>query len=489
MVTRASFTARTVASAMSALAVASVSVIGAPHAQQPPSSTASAHSISPAEARAIAQEAYIYLYPLITMDVTRKQLNNTDPKSGGGIGGPPNTFNHVRTFPDADMRAVVRPNFDTLYSSAWLDLTGGPVVVSTADTGGRYFLLPMIDMWTDVFAVPGKRTQGTGAANFAVVPPGWTGTLPPDTERIQAPTPYVWIIGRTQTNGVKDYDAVHRAQDGYRITLLADWGKTPRTITQKIDPSIDTKTAPLKQVNSMPALDYFRYGADLMRQHPPHDTDWSMLARMKRIGIEPGKFDSARIGPDALASGAAAGLRSMTEKLPTLARVVNGWQMNTDTMGVYGDYYLKRAIVAMVGLGANQPEDAIYPLNVADADGNPVSGEHRYVLHFAKSDLPPADAFWSLTMYDEEGFQVANPINRFAIGDRDALKYNADGSLDLFIQNENPGPDGEANWLPSPKSGKLGLTLRLYAPRAEALDGRWNPPPIKRSTSIGRALQ
>jgi len=179
----------------------------------------------------------------------------------------------------------------------------------------------------------------------------------------------------------------------------------------------------------------------------------------------------------------------MTEKVPTLAREVNGWQMNTDTMGVYGDYYLKRAIVAMVGLGANQPDDAIYPLNIADADGNPVMGEHRYVLHFAKSDLPPADAFWSLTMYDEEGFQVANPINRFAIGDRDALKYNADGSLDLFIQNEHPGPDGEANWLPSPKSGKLGLTLRLYAPRAEALDGRWNPPAIKRSTSIGRALQ
>ncbi len=486
MVTKARSTARTVASTMSALALASVSVIGSPHAQQPSSSTA--QSISPAEARDIAQEAYIYLYPLITMDVTRKQLTNKDPKTDG-IGGAPNTFNHVRAFPDATMRAVVRPNFDTLYSSAWLDLTDGPVVVSTADTGGRYFLLPMIDMWTDVFAVPGKRTQGTGAANFAVVPPGWTGTLPSDVERIQAPTPYVWLVGRTQTNGVKDYDAVHKVQEGYKITLLADWGKTPRTITQKIDPSVDTKTAPLKQVNSMPALDYFRYGADLMRQHPPHVTDWSTLARMKRIGIEPGKFDSAKIGPDALTSGAAAGLRSMTEKVPTLARVNNGWQMNTDTMGVYGDYYLKRAIVAMVGLGANQPEDAIYPLNVADADGNPVSGENRYVLHFAKSDLPPASAFWSLTMYDEEGFQVANPINRFAIGDRDALKYNADGSLDLFIQNENPGPDGEANWLPSPKSGKLGLTLRLYAPRAEALDGRWNPPAIKRSTSIGRALQ
>jgi len=486
MVTQLSGSAWKAASLVAALTLASTCAIEA-QAQQPPPTT-SAQSVSPDEARTIAREAYIYLYPLITMDVTRKQLINTDPKIAG-IGGPPNTFNHIRKFPDADMRAVVRPNFDTLYSSGWLDLTDGPVVVSTADTGGRYFLLPMLDMWTDVFAVPGKRTNGTGAANFAVIPPGWSGALPPGTERIQAPTPYVWVIGRTQTNGVKDYGAVNKVQDGYKITRLADWGKAPRDIVQKIDPSVDTKTPPLQQVNSMPAVDYFKYGADLMKQHPPHVSDWSILARMKRIGIEPGKFDSTKIGSDALASGTAEGLKYMAEKLPTLARVANGWQMNTDTMGVYGDYYLKRAIVAMVGLGANQPEDAIYPLNVADADGDPVLGEHRYVLHFAKGNLPPAEAFWSLTMYDAEGFQVANPINRFAIGDRDGLKFNADGSLDLIIQNENPGPDQEANWLPAPKSGKLGLTMRLYAPKAEALDGRWNPPAIKRSTSIGRALQ
>lgn len=350
-------------------------------------------------------------------------------------------------------------------------------------------MLPMLDMWTDVFAVPGKRTNGTSAANFAVTPPGWSGSLPSDVERIQSPTPYVWIIGRTQTNGVKDYDAVHKIQDGYTLTLLADWGRAPRKIEQKIDPSVDTKTEPLKQVNSMPASAYFKYGAELMAQHPPHVTDWSILARMKRIGIEPGKFDSTKVNADALATGAADGLKFMAEKMPTMARVVNGWQMNTDTMGVYGDYYLKRAIVAMAGLGANQPDDAIYPLNVADADGKPVVGENKYVLHFDKGDLPPANAFWSLTMYDAAGFQVANSINRFAIGDRDALKYNADGSLDLYIQSDHPGPELESNWLPAPKSGKLGLTMRLYAPRPEALDGRWNPPAVRRSTSIGRALQ
>lgn len=449
-------------------------------AQQPPSPPP-----SPEEARTIAQEAYIYFYPLITMDATRKQFINIDPKVNP-IGGPPNKFVHIREFPSADMRLVVRPNFDTLYSSAWLDLSDGPIVVSNADTDGRYFLLPMLDMWTNVFAVPGKRTTGTKTANYAVVPPGWSGTLPPDVERIDAPTPHVWIIGRTQTNGVEDYDAVHKVQDGYKITLLDDWGKTPRTIEQKIDTSVDTKTPPLRLVNGMAAADYFARGAELMRENPPHNTDWSLLARMKRIGLEPGRFDASGISADALTEGAAAGLKLMEQKMPTLARVANGWQMNTDTMGVYGNYYLKRAIVAMIGLGANQPEDAIYPLNVADADGKPVAAENAYVLSFTKDELPPVDAFWSLTMYDAEGFQVANALNRFAIGDRDKLTYNADGSLNLYIQNENPGPDKEANWLPSPKSGPLGLTLRLYAPRQEALDGRWNPPAIQQA-SEGRA--
>lgn len=450
---------------------------------------ARAQSPSANEGQAIAQEAYIYLYPLILMDLTRKQLTNLDAKTNA-LGGPANAFTHVRAFPTADMRAVVRPNFDTLYSSAWLDLTQGPVVVSTADTGGRYFLLPMLDMWTDVFAVPGKRTTGTGAGSFAVVPPGWTGTLPPNVERINAPTPYVWVIGRTQTDGVKDYASVHKVQDGYKVTLLSDWGKEPRKVEQKIDPTVDTKTEPLRQVNAMPVAEYLRYGAELMKKHAPHVTDWSTMARLKRIGLEPGKsFDASKANPDDLAKGAAAGLKLMQEKVSSIARIANGWQMSTDTMGVYGNYHLKRAIVAMAGLGANQTEDAIYPLNVADADGKPVMAENNYTLRFNKEELPPVGAFWSLTMYDEEGFQVANALNRFALGDRDPLKYDTDGSLELYIQHESPGPDREANWLPAPKSGQLGLTLRLYAPKPQVANGLWNPPPVKQSRSIGRALQ
>ncbi len=440
-------------------------------------------SIPPDEAQAIAKEAYVYLYPLIIMDITRKQMINLDP-TVNPAGGSANEFVHIRAFPSAELRVVVRPNFDTLYSSAWLDLTNGPVVVSHADTAGRYFMLPLMDMWTDVFAVPGKRTNGTGAANFAIVPLGWEGTLPEGVQRIDSPTPYVWIIGRTQTNGVSDYEAVHKIQDGYKITFLADWGKTPRKIEQKIDRSVDTQTEPVRQVNGMAAVKYFQYGAQLMEINPPHVTDWSIVARMKRIGLEPGKdFDQKKVSADTLSRSAAEGLKLMREKMPTIAGVTNGWQMNTDTMGVYGNYYLKRAIVAMLGLGANQVEDAIYPVNISDADGKPVSGENQYVLHFAKDELPPVDAFWSLTMYDAEGFQVANPLNRFALGDRDSLKFNADGSLDLYIQHVNPKGEKEANWLPAPESGDLGLTLRLYAPRPEVAQGRWIPPALKRSAA------
>ena len=220
-----------------------------------------------------------------------------------------------------------------------------------------------------------------------------------------------------------------------------------------------------------------------MKVNPPHITDWSMVAQLKKIGIEPGKsFDYDTLDSvvkSALDKAPADSQALMKWKLPTVARVVNGWSMNTDTMGVYGDYYLKRAMVTMLGLGANQPADAIYPMNVADADGKPMNGDQNYVLHFSKEELPPVEAFWSVTMYDAEGYQAANAINRFAVSSWMPFKYNTDGSLDIYIQNENPGPAKEANWLPAPK-GPLGVTMRLYAPKADALDGRWNPPAIKR---------
>jgi hypothetical protein len=443
----------------------------------------SAHAgITGEEAHAIAVDAYIYFYPLVTMDVTRKQSTNIEP--GKEVGkGPMNAFTNVAEYPPANYKGVVRVNFDTLYSIAWLDLTKEPMIVSAPNTDGRYYLLPMLDMWTDVFASPGWRTTGTQAVNFLVTPPGWNGDVPSGMSRISAPTPFVWIIGRTKTDGPPDYDAVHKIQAGYKVTPLSDWGKTVKPSEVKIDPTVDMKTPPKTQVDNMPADKFFAYAAALLEINPPHITDQPIIAQMRKIGIEPGKsFDMAKLDPairDALASAPEDGRKLMAWKVPTLARVENGWSMNTDTMGVYGNYYLKRAIVTQLGLGANLPEDAIYPLNLGDEAGKPLDGANRYTLHFEKNDMPPVNAFWSVTLYDPEGFQVANSLDRFAVSSWMPFKHNGDGSLDLYFQNESPGTDKESNWLPAPK-GLFNLTLRMYAPRSEALTGKWNPPPVTR---------
>jgi hypothetical protein len=449
---------------------------------------ASAQSANPEqEAHAIAVDAYLYFYPLITMDITRKQSTNIEP--GKEIGkGPMNMFVNIPAYPPADVKTVVRINFDTLYSIAWLDLTKEPMVVSAPDTGGRYYLLPMLDMWTDVFASPGWRTTGTQVGNFLVTPPGWTGAVPSGMTRISAPTPLVWIIGRTKTDGPKDYDAVHKIQAGYKVTPLSEWGKTAAVQPAvTVDPAVDMKTPPKQQVDTMPAGKFFAYAADLLKATPPHVTDQPIIAQLKKIGIEPGKsFDLDKADPvirSALTTAPEDARRLMAWKVPTMARVANGWSMNTDTMGVYGNYYLKRALVAQFGLGANLPEDAIYPMNLFDESGKPLEGSAKYTLHFDKGGTPPVGAFWSVTLYDADGFQVANPLNKFDVASWMPLKFNADGSLDLYFQNESPGPDKEVNWVPAPK-GAFNLLLRMYAPSMDALTGKWNPPPVTRVQAI-----
>ena len=430
-----------------------------------------------ADLRTLSREAFVYFYPLVTMDVTRLQAINSPIGTTPGS-GPPNRFSHMRAFPTADFRAVVRPNFDTLYSSAWLDLTAGPVTVSAPDTDDRFYMLPCIDMWSDVFANPGKRTTGIAAGEWVIVGPGYIGELPPGLPVITAPTPYVWIIGRTQTNGIDDHPAVHVVQDGYTITPT---GAVPEFVN---DADYDVETEPLRIVNGMAAVDYFAYAAKLLSVIPPHASDFSQLARIALLGIEPGKpFDASRFSAEEqaeLEAGKADALAAMLASLPTLGTSVNGWTVMADNIGVYGNSYFKRAVVTLIGLGANPPEDAVYPLLNVDADGDAISGENDYVIHFDADGLPPASAFWSVTMYDAEGFQVANELDRFAIGDRDPLTYNADGSLDLYLQHTNPGARQEANWLPAPV-GPLGVTMRLYAPKIDVLNGDWRPPVVRKA--------
>jgi len=298
---------------------------------------------------------------------------------------------------------VVRANADTLYSFLWFDVTREPLVLDVPDSGGRYYLLPMLDMWTDIFASPGKRTSGTQPQTYAISGPGWQGALPKGVTEIKAPTAIGWMIGRTQTDGKKDYEAVHQFQAGLKVVPLSAWGKKDWTPPKgKFDPQQDMG-APVEQVAKMSAADFFAGFAELMKANPPHANDYPILQQMERLGIVPGKsFDLSKAPPEtkaALEAAPAAGFAKITAYAPHAAALVNDWAMIMTPVGTYGTDYLKRAFIAYFGLGANVVEDAIYPSAMVDAHGKPLfESGNKYVLHFEKDEIPPVRAFWSLTL-------------------------------------------------------------------------------------------
>ena len=429
----------------------------------------------------IATSAYTYAYPLILMELTRRIASNVaDTRQFSKA--PMNQFAHLPAFPDASFTDVVRANVDTLYSLLWFDVSQEPLLISVPNSAGRFYLLEMCDMWTDVFDSPGKRTTGTEAQVLAIAGPRWQGQLPAEANLIRSPTAIGWIIGRTQTNGKADYDAVHKFQTGVVATPLSQWGKPYQPPAGRINPDWDMKTPPVDQVEKLSPAAYFSLFAELTALNPPHANDYPILHQVRRIGIEPGKpfaFDSA--SPEikrALTAAGPAALNAIKAKIAKAGVASAGWRTNLTAVGTYGADYLSRAGVAYLGLGANTIEDAVYPTAFTDADGKPFSSDSRYILHFNKDQIPPVRAFWSLTMYNEKQLLAANPIDRYAIGDRDKLVFNPDGSLDLYIQRESPAGDKEPNWLPAPASGPFTMNLQLYWPKAEIREGSWMPPGV-----------
>ncbi|MCC6320826.1 MAG: DUF1254 domain-containing protein [Phycisphaerales bacterium] len=428
----------------------------------------------------VGVEAYIYGYPLVTMEVTRRVMTNVAAPRGAHA--PMGQFLLMRTYPDATFKDITAPNADTLYSTAWLDLTKEPYVLSLPDMADRYFLMPMLSGWTDVFEVPGKRTTGTKTQAYAITGPGWTGELPAGVKQLKAPTSMVWILGRTYCTGTpEDYKACHAIMDKYQLMPLSAYGKPYTPPAGKVDAAIDMKTAVRDQVHRMGAVEYFTLLAKLMKDNPPAAADAPMVAKLATIGLVPGTdFDASKLPADAAKDIPATAQKKIMGHFKDAGSHDNGWIFTTKA-GVYGTDYLQRAFITAIGLGANRPQDAVYPTSDVDADGKPYSGAHNYVMHFAKGQTPPADAFWSITMYNGEYFFVDNPLNKYTVSPRNALKYNADGSLDLYIQNQSPGEDKEANWLPAPKD-KFILMMRLYWPGASnpsILDGSWKPPAVK----------
>ena len=427
----------------------------------------------------LATDAYVFGYPLVTMEMTRRILTNVARPEG--TRGPMGHIIKLREYPNASFRDVTAPNADTLYTTAFVDVGKEPWVLSIPDMKGRYALFPMLDGWTTVFQVPGKRTTGTAAQTYAITGPGWKGTLPQGVREYKSPTNIVWLLGRIYCTGTpEDYKAVHDLQDQCKLVPLSAYGKPYTPPEGKVDPSIDMKTAVRDQVNRLDAKAYFTLLADLMKTNPPAAADAPELAKFARIGLVPGKdFDASKLNADFVKRIPEVGFdRIMLQfKVNKAVRHINGWGYDTAT-GIYGTDYLNRALVTAIGLGANRPQDAIYPTSLKDVDGHDYSGANKYVMHFPKGQLPPVHGFWSVTMYDANYFFVDNPLNRYSISPRQNLKTNADGSTDLYIQNQSPGKDKESNWLPAP-AGKFVLMMRMYWPNEKSpsiINGTWKPP-------------
>jgi hypothetical protein len=444
-----------------------------------------APSLGAVEAVSVAVDAYIYGYPLVTFDMVRRQQTNVATPDAEHA--PMGQMIKMRTYPAVDNHCCAAPNADTLYTEAWLDVSKEPWIISIPDMGNRYYIVPMLDGWSEVFDVASSRTNGGNARTYAITGPGWSGTLPESVTRVSSPTGMVWILGRIYSTGTpEDYKAVHALQDKFSVIPLSDFGKPyapPRGI---VDPSIDMKTAVRKQVNGLDIDAYFTRLAELMKTNPPTAEDAPIVARMAKIGLVPGQdFDPSKLSfLD----------REVVRIVPKLAvlemgihlkrqKTTNGWLYFTKGVGNFGTDYLLRGMANLLGPGWNRPQDAVYPLSQKDADDDEYDGaNHKYVVHFDKGQLPPAEAFWSLTMYDTDFFFVPNPINRYDLAQRDRLITNQDGSVDMYLQAESPGKDKEANWLPAP-SGKFALVMRIYSPLntpPSILDGTWTPPPAKR---------
>jgi hypothetical protein len=429
----------------------------------------------------LATDAYIYGYSLVTMEMTRRVMTNV--AAPVGTRGPMGTIIKYREYPNASFKDVTAPNADTLYTLAWVEVGKEPWVLSIPDMKGRYALIPMLDGWTTVFQAPGKRTTGTGAQTYAITGPGWKGTLPAGVKEYKSPTSMVWVLGRIYCTGTpEDYAEVHKLQDEFKLVPLSSYGKPYTPPPGTVDASIDMKTPVRDQVNRMDAVAYFTLLCKLMKDNPPAAADAPQLAKFARIGIVPGQdFDASKLKADFLKRVPEVSFDRIAIQLKVNKEMTdeNGWGYTTKS-GIYGTDYLMRALLTAFGLGANRPQDAIYPVSQKDAEGRKYSGANKYVMRFAEGQLPPAHGFWSLTMYDSSWFFVNNPINRYAISARQNLKSNPDGSTDLYIQKDSPGADKESNWLPAPADDFI-LLLRLYWPDESdpsIINGSWKIPPV-----------
>lgn len=431
---------------------------------------------TPEAQRAAGEElgrlAHTYGFPLLEFERTRA----TDLKRSA----PLNVLANTRKLADADDRSVVAPNVDTLYSVAQLDLGKEPVVLRLPRHGSRYYVFEFLDPYTNVVGYIGRRLNGGGAGTWAI---SWTGgkrvALPKGVRRFNSPYRRLWVIGRTLLRGERDLPAARRLMARYRSGPLSRLrsGRLSKPVVRR---SIrDTSTLP----RGLALLDEL---GRAIRRNPPPKRDAPVLARLRQGGIGPGLAPSRAGLPRPVLDGLAAGVDAEAAELGPRARAkvftqalsTGGWYSADPDIGDYGTDYTLRAEIAEVGLGANTVEEAVYPIAFADRTGAPFTGARGYRLTFRRGALPPARAFWSLTMYDLEGYLVGNAANVYAVGDsHPPLRRRSDGSIVVAIQRERPA-ERDVNWLPAP-AGAFRLNLRLYEPTKAVLGGRWRPPGVE----------
>ncbi|OMF54179.1 hypothetical protein BK139_19430 [Paenibacillus sp. FSL R5-0490] len=418
-------------------------------------------------------QAYIYGYPLVSMERTR-QLSSTVKEPYGPAATVSNEFIYYDQLYTPDFKDVVTPNVDTIYYFIWLDLTRNPVVLNVPDTNDRYYVVQLMDAWSNTFSNIGRRTTGTGAGKYAIVGPDWKGILPEDVKEVKSPTNTVWIVSRILVKDEDDLENAQAIQKQFTLTSLD--GKKARPVVKPANPLLLEN-----KVEDLGAMDFFKTMTDLMILNPAIHNE-ALEKQFEHIGIDRTYgFDANKLDTETIAGlnrAARDAFQIIANSLEELnPRIDNGWFVLSD-LGTYGDEFLKRAYIAFSGLGINVDEESTFFRTFTDDQGNQLNGKNKYILHFNEDQLPPVEAFWSVTLYGPDFYLVPNEISRYSIADHtQGLEYNNDGSLDIYIQKDRP-INHESNWLPAPE-GDFNLVVRMYQPAAKVLNGTYEVPGVK----------
>lgn len=415
------------------------------------------------------KEAYIFAFPLVLMDATMSNATNTEEVITGKA--PVNQFMHGKALANAQFRNVVTPNVDTVYSQVWYDLSEEPMIYVLPETD-RFCKVQLLDAWTNTPAVLDKP----GA--YAITLSDWEGELPEGVTRIDIPTSMAWSITRTVLSGPEDLPNVYEIQEGMQLLPLSAYVNGGEYQAPKGSYSEDRNYVPINKVLSMDPVTFFNTANELMLSNPPAEADAEMMEKIAAVNVGPGlAFDAAVLGGEAKEkwTGMLQNLRSeLLPRIQKFSKKLGQWSYFDAPIAEYGTEYAYRALVAIAGLGANPVYVALYPKTETDADGNMLTGEKKYIIHFEEMPKVLDGGFWSITAYGDDDFLIDNPIDRYCVNDRSGLKANEDGSVDVILSKD--APEDTVNWLPVCEGG-FHLFMRIYTPDMEALD-TWTAPVV-----------